>query len=44
MNIETVELPSEIAFLPVNEKEEILSNDTISGEDKLIYVCRGQDD
>ena len=44
MELETVTLPSEIAFLPINEREEIRSDEEITDEDKLVYVCRFLDD
>lgn len=44
MVVETVKLPKEIAFLAVGEDEQIQQGDHISEQDKLVYVCRGQDD
>lgn len=42
IEIKLVNLPDELAVLPIDE-EETLKQD-ITDEDKLIYVCRGNDD
>lgn len=39
-----VQVPEELALLPINEQEEIRRDCEVTDEDKLIYVCRGQDD
>ena len=44
MVVESVELPNEIAFLPIDESEQMLKGDQVTEQEKLVYVCRGQDD
>lgn len=42
--IEKVTPPVEFAVAPVDSNELILLDSKVTGEEKLVYVCRGQDD
>ncbi len=44
MEFKDLKVPEEFAVLQVDENEELLKGSEVTEEDKLVYVCRGQDD